>query len=82
MRHCTDMDVDPERMMAESLLEGVQINVDGWFDRGAAGFFGIVDAVMYPGTSAFRRFEYPSRLPEAAQAGAFALAERAMRERY
>jgi len=79
MRHCTDMDVDPERMMAESLLDGVQINVDGWLDRGIAGFFGIVDAVMYPGTSAFRRFEYPSRLPEAAQAGAFAMAERAMR---
>ena len=34
---------------------------------------------MFPGTSAFQRFEYPSRLPEAAQAGAFALAERAMR---
>jgi len=24
-------------------------------------------AVMYPGTIAFQRFEYPSRLPQAAQ---------------
>jgi hypothetical protein len=79
MRQCTDFDVDPLHMMAESLLDGVQVNVDGWFDRGVAGFFGVVDAVMYPGTTAFRRFEYPSRLPEAAQAEAFALAERAMR---
>ena len=71
--------VDPLQMMGESLLEGVQINVDGWMHRGAIGFFGIVDSVMYPGTQAFARFEYPSRLPVDAQSGAYATAERAMR---
>ena len=79
MRELTDWDVDAERMMGESVLDGVQINVDGWMDRGEVGFFGIVDAVMFPGTYAFRRFEYPSRLPPAAQQGAFAMAERAVR---
>ena len=75
----SEFTVDPEHMLAEGLLDGVQINVDGWMDRGRVGFFGIVDAVMYPGTRAFQRFEYPSRLPASAQADAFALAERAMR---
>jgi hypothetical protein len=79
MREVTDFDIHPEHMMAEALLDGVQINVDGWMDRGAIGFFGIVDAIMFPGTAAFQRFEYPSRLPPAAQQQAFALAERAMR---
>jgi hypothetical protein len=79
MRELTDWEVGAERMMGESVLDGVQINVDGWMDRGAIGFFGIVDAVLFPGTYAFRRFEYPSQLPPSAQAGAFAIAERAMR---
>jgi len=77
--HGAEFTVDPEHMLAEGLLDGVQINVDGWMDRGRIGFFGIVDAVMYPGTQAFARFEYPSRLPAAAQADAYAVAERAMR---
>ena len=79
MRQFTDFTVDPQHMLGETLLDGVQINVDGWMHRGAISFFGIVDAVMYPGTSAFQRFEYPSRLPPAAQAAAFAVAERVMR---
>jgi hypothetical protein len=79
MRQFTDFTVDPQHMMGETLLDGVQINVDGWIHGGAVSFFGIVDAVMYPGTSAFQRFEYPSRLPPAAQAAACALAERVMR---
>jgi len=46
----------------------VQVNVDGWFERGTPSLFGIVDSVMYPGTTAFMRFEYPSRLPDDVQA--------------
>ena len=65
--------------MGEGLIDGVQINVDGWMDRGTIGFFGIVDAVMFPGTTAFRRFEYPSRLPAPARQAAFAVAERTIR---
>jgi hypothetical protein len=79
MREVGDFDIHPEHMMGEALLDGVQINVDGWMDRGTVGFFGIVDAIMFPGTSSFQRFEYPSRLPPAAQQRAFELAERAMR---
>jgi biotin carboxylase len=71
--------VDAQRMLGEALIDGVQINVDGWMDRGSIHFFGIVDAMMYPGTSAFQRFEYPSRLPPAAQEAACAVAAGAMR---
>ena len=37
---------------------------------------GVVDAVMYPGTQAFMRFEMPSRLPATAQARALDVARR------
>ena len=79
MREYTDLTIDPTQMMGESLQHGVQLNIDGWMDRGSLGFFGIVEAEMYPGTAAFARFEYPSRLPAADQERAFAVAERAIR---
>jgi hypothetical protein len=79
MRAHSQLDVDPLHMLAEGLIEGVQFNVDGWMDRGRAGFFGIVDSIMYPGTQAFARFEYPSRLPADVQTRAYALAQAAMR---
>lgn len=67
MREHQGIDVPAEAMLAEGLMDGVQVNVDGWFDRGAPGVFGVVDSIMYPGTQAFARFEYPSHVPEHAQ---------------
>jgi hypothetical protein len=58
---------DAYHLIGEEPLDGVQVNVDGYVDRGIAHCLGVVDAVMYPGTIAFQRFEYPSRLPQAAQ---------------
>ena len=80
MRQFTDFIVDPEHMLGEPLLDGVQINVDGWMDGGALGFFGIVDAVMYPGHVGVPAL----RISEPAAAGGAsgaspAIAERAMR---
>ena len=79
MREHAQFTVSPLHMLGEAIMDGVQVNVDGWMDRGRVGFFGIVDAAMYPGTQAFARFEYPSRLPPDAQARAFDVAERAIR---
>ena len=53
--------------IAEEALRGVQVTVDGFMDGGRATVTGVVDSVMYPGTSSFERFEYPSRLPAAVQ---------------
>jgi len=63
-----DADVcDAHHLIGEEPLEGVQVNVDGYVHRGVAHCLGVVDAMMYPGTIAFQRFEYPSRLPETVQ---------------
>jgi hypothetical protein len=48
--------------IAESLLEGVQATVDGFVFDGRVTTMGVVDSVMVPGTNAFLRFDYPSRL--------------------
>jgi biotin carboxylase len=58
---------DAHHLIGEEPLEGVQVNVDGYVRRGTAHCLGVVDSAMYPGTIAFQRFEYPSRLPEAIQ---------------
>jgi hypothetical protein len=56
-------DINGHYMLAEQLIDGFQVNVDGFAENGRITILGIVDAVMYPGTDAFMRFEYPSRLP-------------------
>lgn len=63
----TPFDIGARAMIAEEILEGVQVNIDGFVHNGRITVLGIVDEVMYPGTQAFMRFEYPSRLPPAVQ---------------
>ena len=75
----TDFDINPEHLLGESLLEGRhQVTVDGYADNGALRIVGIVDALMYPGTQAFQRFEYPSLLPAPVQDRMAALSARAV----
>jgi biotin carboxylase len=50
-------------MLGEQIIAGFQVNVDGYVLDGETIILGIVDAHMYPGTDAFLRWEYPSRLP-------------------
>jgi len=58
-----DGECDARHFLAEDLLEGTQVTLDGFVSDGRVEIFGIVDSVMVPGTHTFRRFEYPSRLP-------------------
>jgi ATP-grasp domain len=51
--------VPTDRMIVEELLQGWQINVDGYVHQGAVHTLGLVDEVMYPGTMAFQRFMLP-----------------------
>lgn len=62
LRAFTDYQWDASRLLAESLLEGVQVSLEGYVFQGTVRIIGIVDAVMYPGTISFQRFVYPSRL--------------------
>jgi hypothetical protein len=72
-------DVDAHWLIAEDLIQGQQINLDGYVFRGEVRLIGCVDEVMYPGTDAFQRFQYPSRLPAGVQRRAHALAARILR---
>ncbi len=64
------------RLMLEEPMRAAQYNLDGWVFNGQAHALGVVDAVMYPGTQAFMRWEHPSRLPATVQQQALAVAQR------
>lgn len=64
------------RMLLEEPLPGPQYNLDGWMHNGRLQVLGFADAVMYPGTQSFMRFEVPSRLPAVARAKAVDVAQR------
>ena len=63
-------------MLLEEPYEAPQFNLDGYVFRGQVHAIGVVDAVMYPGTAAFQRFERPSRLAERVQERALDVATR------
>jgi hypothetical protein len=64
------------RMMLEEPLRAPQYNLDGYVFNGQVHVLGVVDAVMYPGTQAFMRWDMPSRLPPAVAARAADVARR------
>ncbi len=64
------------RLMLEEPVHASQFNLDGWVYQGQAHALGVVDAVMYPGTQAFMRWEHPSRLVATVQQRALAVAQR------
>lgn len=63
------------RMLMEQAIEGQQFNLDGYFYQGRAYLLGMVDELMYPGTAAFLRFHYPSKLSAQMQEKALSVAE-------
>jgi len=63
----TPFSIGARAMIAEEIIEGDQINIDGYVQNGKITVLGMVDEVMYPGTQAFMRFEYPSRMEESLQ---------------
>jgi biotin carboxylase len=67
------------RMMLEEPVRAPQYNLDGYVFDGQVQVLGVVDAVMYPGTQAFMRWDVPSRLPAAVAARAADVARRFLR---
>ena len=63
------------RMMVEEPVNAAQYNLDGYVWQGQAAMFGVVDAVMYPGTQAFMRWDYPSVLRHDVQQQALQVAQ-------
>ena len=64
------------RLMWEEPIKAEQFNLDGYVFNGQAQAIGVVDSIMYPGTQAFMRFDYPSLLPAPVQARALDVAAR------
>jgi hypothetical protein len=72
---------DPEKVhgfLAEELLTGDEVTLEGYVSRGRVTTIGVTDSVKYPGTFSFERFEYPSKLSEATQAELSDVAERVL----
>src|SRR4051812_30533287 len=63
----TGLSIGTKCLIAEGLLEGIQTTLDGYVQHGEVHLMGVVDSIMFPGTIAFQRFEYPSSLPETVQ---------------
>jgi biotin carboxylase len=62
MRACTDYPLHASHLMVETLLEGSQVSLEGYVFGGRVHVMGILDAIMFPGTISFKRFQYPSSL--------------------
>jgi hypothetical protein len=67
-------------MLLEEPVHGIQYNLDGYVFGGRLQPLGFVESVMYPGTQAFMRFDYPCRIPTAVQARAIDVARRFLGE--
>ncbi|MGY2079555.1 ATP-grasp domain-containing protein [Modestobacter sp. SYSU DS0657] len=62
--------------LAEEAAVGRQVTVEGYRAAGRSHVYGIVDSLHYPGTSSFRRYQYPSQLPDEVQRRMATLSER------
>jgi biotin carboxylase len=60
-------DVDAHHLIAEELIDGHLVTLEGYAKDGQIHHLGITDSVMFPDTYAFKRFDYPSRLSAAVQ---------------
>jgi hypothetical protein len=61
-RTLVSMPMDADHMIVEEPIAADQFNLDGYVCDGQVHSLGVVDAIMVPGTQAFLRFAYPSKL--------------------
>ena len=78
-RYIPEYEVDAQHIIAEPVVSGHQVTVEGFAYQGEVTMIGVVDSFMYPDTMAFERFEYPSRLPQGVQERMLALVEKVIR---
>ena len=68
VRGLTDFDLDGGYFLAEDLLKGRQVTVEGCATGDSVEILGIVDSVRHARTRSFVRFDYPSSLSRRVQA--------------
>jgi hypothetical protein len=66
-------------LVVEEVLEGRQVNIDGYLHDGVMHLLGMADELMYPGTMAFMRFASPSSVDPVLRARLVAACERVLR---
>ena len=71
--------IDGNFMIAEELLGGQQVSLEGYLYDGNMTALAIFDSLMHPGTLSFKRFETPSKLPKKVQKKMCKIAERAVK---
>ncbi|MGP3987305.1 ATP-grasp domain-containing protein [Streptomyces sp. 3N207] len=49
--------------LAEEEISGHEITVEGYCRDGKVHVYGVIDSLLYPGTSSFLRYQYPSSAP-------------------
>ncbi len=75
----TGIALDANSYIAEGLLTGHQVSLEGYVYNESVTVLGIIDALMYEGTLSFERFTYPSQLAEGVQARMRVIADKAIR---
>lgn len=71
--------VNASHMIAEELLTGHQVTLEGFVQAGRLTVIGVLDSVMYEGTISFERFDYPSIVGESVARRMAAITERVLR---
>ncbi len=74
-----DFAEDGRFAIAEELIRGQLVTVEGLTARGAPALLGVSDSIVDPRSGSFVRFDYPSALPEEVQARMGEVAERVVR---
>lgn len=64
------------RLLIEQPVQAAQYNLDGYVFNGVLRPLGVVASIMYPGTQAFMRFDYPATIPDEGQRKAIDAARR------
>lgn len=58
----SSFELNANYLLAETLLEGIQVTLEGFVFNSKIEILGIVDSIMFPETICFERFDYPSEL--------------------
>jgi hypothetical protein len=56
-------EADVHGFLAEELLAGAEVTLEGYVHRGRVTTIGVTDSLKYPGTNSFEGFAFPSSLP-------------------
>jgi len=72
----TDFAYNADYLLAEELLSGQLVTLEGYIQNHETNILGIIDSHMYPDTISFHHFEYPSQLDPTIQKRMYAITKK------